>query len=220
MGHRVRVWVISVVVLGVLAGCGQDTLPEGGSPPGSGSNGGGKGDGGGKDDGGGWLSWVPFGPKDPTFPTPTWPAYNYLAKGKCSDLRSYLRDDPGDGGKSEFGQAMVALCRAAVDGKAKDWAILEAKANADPGALGHDCLTPLVKGLMNRALAWHEAHPGQKPKVKFQRLKGETKCGAKDNENREPTEEPTGEPTTTDEASPTDEPTEESSPAETAEQTG
>jgi hypothetical protein len=215
--------VVSVVLFGVLAACGAEApAASGDGEPSASKSSGGK--------GGGWLSWVPFGPGDPDDPTPIWSAYNYLADGKCSDLRAEVADlRKEDGG--DFGKAMVALCLAALKGQSKQWAVLEANAGTDAVALHHDCLTPLVKGLMDRAIAWHKAHPGQKPKVKFQRVKGETKCGRAANEGRpeetlEPTDEPSPEPTDepsatqepTDEQSPTSEPSEE--PGETTEPTG
>lgn len=216
--------VVSLVMFGVLAACGADApAASGGEEPNASRSS--------EDKGGGWLSWVPFGPGDPGDPTPTWPVYSYFADGKCSALRDYLKDQSLDKEQgADFGQAMLALCLATVKGQSKQWAVVEANADAETGALHHDCLTPLVKGLMDRAVAWHKAHPGQKPKVKFQRVKGETKCGHADNEARrkateEPTDEQSAEPT--DEPSATEEPTdeqsptsEESSPAETTEPTG
>jgi hypothetical protein len=219
--------VVSVVMFGVLAACGADTpAASGDGEPGSSKSS--------ESKGGGWLSWVPFGPGDPGDPTPTWPAYNYFADGKCSSLRDYLKkEDLSTKEGGDFGRAMLALCLATVKGQSKQWAVVEANADAETGALDHPCLTPLVKGLMDRAVAWHKAHPGQKPKVKFQRVKGETKCGRIDNKSRpketlEPTDEPSTEPTDepsateepTDEQSPTSEPSEESSPGETTEPTG
>jgi hypothetical protein len=208
MWRRVVALITSVVLFGVLSSCGSDAPADGSGGPGD--NGGNSGSG---------FSWVPVGPKDPTSPTPTWPAYNYFANGKCSQLRTYLKSsDAGDFGRSDLATAMLAVCRAAVDGQTKQWAVAAEHADADPTALGHDCLAPLVKGAIDRALAWHKAHPGQKPKVKFQRVKGETKCGRADNEaSRKATAEPTDEPTD----GPTTEPTsEESSPGETTEPTG
>jgi hypothetical protein len=213
--------VVSVVMFGVLAACGADTpAASGDGEPGTSKSSEGK--------GGGWLSWVPFGPKDPKSPTPGWPAYNAFANGKCSELRTYLKSsDAGEFGRSDFATAMLAVCRAAVDGQTKQWDVAAKHAGADPSLLGHDCLAPLIKSMIDRALAWHKTHPGEKPKVTFKRAKGGmTACGKKDGQSEEPTTEPTDsteEPTTkpSDPAGePSSEPTEETSPEETTESTG
>ncbi|SIM74631.1 Uncharacterised protein [Mycobacteroides abscessus subsp. abscessus] len=38
-----------------------------------------------KDDG---LAWVPYGPKDPAFPTPGWDVYVYFLKHDCDSLKN------------------------------------------------------------------------------------------------------------------------------------
>lgn len=229
-----RLIALSMLLIAALlpVGCGSDstagdsgtsdsgqTGDTGGGDTGGGNNGGdnGGGDNGGGDKGGGFLSWVPWGPKDPQSPTPTWSAYNYLADGKCSDLRGEVKDLTAEQG-GDFGKAMVALCQAAVKGQSKQWSVVEANQNAETGALNHGCLTPLVKDLMTRALAWHQAHPGKKPKIRFHRIttgSRETACGhAANQENGEQTTEPTEQPTEkpTNESSPSEESTDTSSP--------
>jgi hypothetical protein len=119
------------------------------------------------------LAWVPFGPADPDVPTPTWPLYTALANGKCSELRKAVPDnDAGD-----FGLAMAALCAAAVERKHDQWVVLKQLRDADPSRLGNDCVSPIVSGLIERALEWHERYPGLSPKIRFQRLPKTTKCG-------------------------------------------
>lgn len=211
--------VVPVVMFGVLAACGADApAASGDGEPSTSKSSEGK--------AGGWLSWVPFGPKDPKSPTPGWPAYNAFANGKCSELRTYLKSsDAGEFGRSDFASAMLAVCRAAVDGQTKQWDIAAKHADADSSLLGHGCLEPLIKSMIDRALAWHKAHPGETPKVTFKRAKGGmTECGKKDGESEEPTTEPTDEPSVTeeptDEESPTSGPSEESSSGETTEPTG
>jgi hypothetical protein len=119
---------------------------------------------------------VPFGPSDPTVPTPSWPAYRAFADGDCGALQAYL-DTPDGSGVGDFGKAMVAVCRAAVEGRQDQWEVAAGLAAADPSSLADDCLAGVVKDLLDRALAWHRDHPGAKPAVRFQRLAGETECG-------------------------------------------
>ncbi|MGZ0152197.1 hypothetical protein ACXJJ3_34425 [Kribbella sp. WER1] len=121
MGWRRTVALL--VLSGVLAGCGANDNSSGSSggsgtsqvgtstPGGQGTSGqGGSGQG-----GGGSLAWVPFGPKDPQFPTPSWPAYNALAAGKCSNLQDYLSHDTGGLQGTGIATAMLAVCQAAVE---------------------------------------------------------------------------------------------------------
>jgi hypothetical protein len=221
--RRIALSLLLVAVL-LPAGCGSDSTAGDSGTSGSGPTAGNGGDTGGDnggddggdnggDNGGGSLSWVPFGPKDPQSPTPTWSAYNYLADGKCAELAGEVANLTADQG-GDFGKAMVALCQAAVKGQSKQWAVVQANQNAETGALNHDCLTPLVKDLMARGLAWRRAHPGAVPRVRFQRVttgSGETECGrAANQENGEQTTEPTDEPT----EQPTEQPTEETPPTE------
>lgn len=194
--------VAMVFVLVLVAGCGGsgaatsssggNSAADGGgnSSDGGGSSGGGDSQGGGGSQGGGSqgggsssgdeLAWVPFGPSDPTVPTPSWPAYRSFANGDCGALQAYL--DTSDGASlGDFGKAMVAVCEAAIDGRQDRWEAAAALAAADPSSLANDCLADLVKDLLDRALAWHQSHPGGKPVVRFQRLDGETECGRQAN---------------------------------------
>jgi hypothetical protein len=198
---RVGPVVALVLVVGLVAGCGgSGGSPTGGASGGGGSTaasgdttqqGGGGGQGGGGNQGGGQggggqggggggqgeeLAWVPFGPSDPTIPTPSWPAYRAFANGDCSALQDYLGTSDGSG-LGDFGRAMVAVCQAAVEGRQDRWGVAAGLTAADPSSLANDCLAALVKDLLDRALAWHERHPGAKPQVRFQRLTGETECG-------------------------------------------
>jgi len=133
---------------------------------------------------------VPFGPSDPTFPTPSWPIYRAFANGDCSALQDYLNSPDGES-VDGFGQAMVAVCQAAVEGRQDRWEAAKAAAGADPSKLANDCLAAVVKDLLDRALAWHERYPGAKPTVRFQQLTGQTDCGRQD--SSESTEETTPE---------------------------
>jgi hypothetical protein len=156
----------------------------GGGGQGGGSQGGGGQGGGGSQGGGGGgqgeeLAWVPFGPSDPTFPTPSWPVYRAFANGDCSALQDYLNSPEGES-VGRFGEAMVAVCQAAVEGRQDRWEAAKDAADADPSKLAHDCLAAVVKDLLDRALAWHERNPGAKPTVRFQRLTGQTECGRQD----------------------------------------
>jgi hypothetical protein len=184
-----------------------DSTQQGGASGGGGSQGGGGGQGGGSQGGAGQggagsagggsqggggggqgeeLAWVPFGPSDPTFPTPSWPIYRAFANGDCSALQDYLNSPEGES-VDGFGQAMVAVCQAAVEGRQDRWEAAKTAAGADPSKLANDCLAAVVKDLLDRALAWHERHPGAKPTVRFQRLTGQTECGRQD--SSESTEE-------------------------------
>jgi hypothetical protein len=83
-----------------------------------------------------------------------------------------------------FGQAMAAVCQAAVEGRQDQWSVAADLAKgADPSTLANDCLAALVTDLLQRALAWHERHPGARPTVRFQRLTGQTDCGRQDSTN-------------------------------------
>jgi hypothetical protein len=119
---------------------------------------------------------VPFGPGDPTIPTPSWPAYRAFANGDCGALQAYLGTSEG-ASLADFGKAMAAVCEAAVHGRQDRWELAAKLAAADPAPLANNCLAALVKDLLDRAVAWHRRHPGRNPAVRFQRLAGETECG-------------------------------------------
>jgi hypothetical protein len=63
----------------------------------------------------------------------------------------------------------------------------QGRGGADASKLGNDCVAAVVKDLLDRALAWHERHPGAKPTVRFQRLSGQTECGRQDSQTTEET---------------------------------
>jgi hypothetical protein len=118
-------WVGPVVALalliGLVAGCGGSGSPTNSSDSGTSSGGGGGSGGGGSSDEG--FAWVPYGPKDPTAPIPgPWPAYNAFAQQDCSELQSQAE------GFGDLGQAMVALCLAAVEGRQDQWEVAKALA--------------------------------------------------------------------------------------------
>lgn len=131
------------------------------------------------------LAWVPFGPKDPTFPTPTWPAYNSFADGKCAQLRDYLGNEGSGIASSDLAKAMVAVCAAAIEGQEGQWSVAQAHADPDPSGILDSCLGSAIKELLNRALAWHQQHPTQTPVVQLQPVAGRTECG-----KRYPPDEP------------------------------
>jgi hypothetical protein len=148
----------------------SDAGANNGGGTGSGGNGGGGGRSG--DDKG--VAWVPFGPQDPSFPTPTWPVYNAFASGDCSRLASVLpSNDVGD-----YGQLMLAVCQAAIDGQSDKWDTAESLADADAGSLGNGCVEPLVQGAVERALTWHRDHPDLAPRVELHPTGDQTECGA------------------------------------------
>jgi hypothetical protein len=142
---------------------------NGGADNGGGDNGGG---GGGTSEKG--VAWVPFGPQDPSIPTPTWPVYNAFASGDCSALESALSsNDAGD-----YGQLMLAVCQAAIDGQSDKWATAESLSGANAGDLANTCVAPLVQGAVDRALTWHRDHPDDAPQVELSQADGQTECGA------------------------------------------
>ena len=206
--HQLGLLVASMLLGGLMIGCGGQQTP---SDNGSGSNStsnpsptdtessGNNTDDPADDD----LAWVPFGPQDPISPTPTWPVYNLFAQGKCSELRDYLNTDQGASiRESDIGQAMVAVCEAAIEGEQDQWSVAEARAGANPSridtsAIGDDCLGDAIAGLLNRALVWHREHPEQTPDVQDERVEGRTECG-----ERYPPDEPSPTP---EEPSPTPE---------------
>ena len=145
------------------------------------------------------LAWVPFGPKDPTFPTPSWPAYNAFAEGKCAQLQDYLNSDDGAGlAESDLALAMVAVCKAAFLGQQEQWDVAEEHEAGDSG-IQNGCLDAAVKELMERALAWHEQNPGKTPVVQIQRAEEQTECGKQSTEvdvDPPPAESPSPDETT------------------------
>lgn len=119
------------------------------------------------------LAWVPFGPADPTSPTPSWPVYRRLAQGDCSGLAAYLAEEGGSVGS--FGTALVAVCRAAVDGQQGQWEVARTFKDADTSGLANDCLAAVLKDLLDRAVAWHDRNPGRAD-VAFSQVAGTTAC--------------------------------------------
>lgn len=168
-------------VVGLLSACGEAAEPptnsadvDLGEEGTSSSQDGNSGDGSTTDAGTEPLAWVPFGPADPTNPTPSWPVYRHLAQGDCSALESYLAGEGSSVG--QFGTALVAVCRAAVDGEQDQWAVARSLKDADPSTLGNECLAGVMKSLLDRAVEWHERNPGRRPDVALSHVAGTTSC--------------------------------------------
>jgi hypothetical protein len=189
---------------------GSDSSPDAVESSGGGdaADGGSSPDGASPDD----LAWVPFGPKDPKIPTPSWPAYNDFAQGNCSGLRAYL-DTSDATSAGDFGKAMAAVCAAAVEGRQDQWDVAAGLARADGSGFGNDCLAGIVADLIDRALRWHQRYPGSTPKVRFETVAEQTECGKKDNAETGPD---TGGPTDTDAPTDTGGPTDTDAPTDTA----
>jgi hypothetical protein len=205
--------IVTTAVLGVVAACG-----DGNDPVGSGSgafnpaadnpaaeqggggtdNGSGSGGGGSSDD----FQWPVFGPGDSPDP-PGWGLYVAFAHRDCAGVES-VKDDAGQ----DFGAALAALCSAVVDGRDDQWDVAAAAfARDEDPDYPSPCLRPVLVDTLRTALAWHDAHPGQQPKVGFPTVSGETSCGEQDrlSRNATPPPDPTTTDPTTDESS-TDEP--------------
>jgi hypothetical protein len=173
---------------------GEPSSNGGGSSNGDGSsNGGGGSGGGGSGDG---IDWVPFGPNDPKSPTPGWPVYNAFAAGDCPALRSV----PDTDSVGDLGAAMKAVCAAAIEGQADQWEVAE-RSLAGGGSLANSCLDPLVRNLLERALAWHHNHPGKQPQARKRQVAGMTECGKASPPNGVPDTE---DPSPTDPETPSD----------------
>jgi hypothetical protein len=156
--------VTVVLLVGLLAACGGSGLTindpdDHGSSKADGSSGGGgrSGGGGGSDDG---LAWVPFGPNDPQIPN-DWAGYRALAQRDCDGVASRVNRD------NKLWQALIAVCAAAVRGDQDQWGPAAKALAASGGAhLFSDngnpdlCLEGVVRGLLERALAWHRRQPG------------------------------------------------------------
>lgn len=186
---------------------GGGTDSGSGSDGSGGSDGGGSG-GGGSDSGGGGSSddfqWPVFGPGDSPDP-PGWGLYVAFAHRDCAGVES-AKDDAGE----DFGAALAALCSAVVDGRDDQWDVAAAAfARDEDPDYPSPCLQPILVGTLRTALAWHDAHPGQQPKVGFPTVSGETSCGEQDRLSRNavpPPDTDTTDPTTdepsTDESEP------------------
>jgi hypothetical protein len=72
---------------------------------------------------------------------------------------------------------MAAVCAAAIEGQADQWEVAERSLASGGGSLANDCLNRLVRDLLERALGWHDDHPGQQPQVRKQQVAGMTECG-------------------------------------------
>ncbi|ALR11412.1 hypothetical protein MYCSP_07990 [Mycobacteroides saopaulense] len=135
-----------------------------------------------KDDG---LAWVPYGPKDPAFPTPGWDVYVYFLKHDCDSLKN-VQNPTGN-----LYEAAVGVCRAAVNGEASQWDAA-AKAFAARGAgieIGPaQCVDDTIAAMVTTLLAWHDENPGRRPELTFPQTDGRTAC-SKDNNSFVPPDE-------------------------------
>ena len=141
----------------------------------------------------GGFAWVPFGPADPQSPVPgDWPQYNLLAQHQCGDMMQSDKGSTGD----QLWRALHALC-AAVSGDQAQWQLVQtASSEAKAHHFTDQCLENAARALLNRALAWHKAHPNGRPTVHFPVAATETECGKRVNHRDDQPSEPT-QPTTT-----------------------
>ncbi|MGZ0152196.1 hypothetical protein ACXJJ3_34420 [Kribbella sp. WER1] len=56
--------------------------------------------------------------------------------------------------------------------------------------------------LLSRAVDWHQAHPGEKVTVQFERVAGQTQCGQAESPGAEPTDEESPSPSSSPESVP------------------
>lgn len=191
--HLFPIGLLALTCTLTTAACGDhDSADDGGSGGGLDLGyGGGSGDGGGSggsgDTGGGGVNppgpgadasaggfgWVPFGPSDPTSPTPDWSAYQALAQHQCD-----IGTPDSDQSDGHLWRALDALCAAAVQGDASQWDVARTEFGAAGGRyfIYSSCLDGEVRGLLTRGLAWHDAHPGSRPDVQFPQVPGSTDC--------------------------------------------
>jgi hypothetical protein len=109
------------------------------------------------------FAWAPWGPADTTAPPPKqWYARLERVHQNCDQLEDY-GDGPG------LWPALRAVCRAAVEGDQSQWAVAAnaAKELGDPTSGVPPCMEQAARALLQRALAWHERHPGSRPDVQF-----------------------------------------------------
>ncbi|GAB5902335.1 hypothetical protein [Mycobacteroides chelonae] len=135
-----------------------------------------------KDDG---LAWVPYGPKDPAFPTPGWDVYVYFLKHDCDSLKNVQKPE------GNLYEAAVGVCRAAVNGEESQWDVA-ATAFAARGTgveIGPaQCVDDTIAAMVSKLLAWHEANPGRQPELTYPQTDGRTAC-SKDNNSFVPPNE-------------------------------
>ncbi|MUM16044.1 hypothetical protein FZI91_12205 [Mycobacterium sp. CBMA271] len=135
-----------------------------------------------KDDG---LAWVPYGPKDPAFPTPGWDVYVYFVKHDCESLKNVQKPE------GKLYDAALAACRAAVNGEQSQWDVA-ATAFAARGAgteIGPvQCVDDTIAAMVTKLLAWHDEHPGSQPELSFPQTGGRTAC-SRDNNSFVPPDE-------------------------------
>lgn len=135
-----------------------------------------------KDDG---LAWVPYGPKDPAFPTPGWDVYAYFLKHDCDSLKNVQKPE------GNLYEAAVGVCRAAVNGEASQWDAAAKAFAARAGGLEigpAQCVDDTIAAMVTKLLAWHDEHPGSQPELTFPQTDGRTAC-SKDNNSFVPPDE-------------------------------
>lgn len=100
------------------------------------------------------FAWLPFGPAAPSSPPPfQW--YGELERGQCS------------GTGSGVWAALIAVCRAAINGDQTQWAVA-ANTDMSGGSGGPgDCLAQAGRTTVHRALTWHQRHPDARPIVRM-----------------------------------------------------
>jgi len=121
------------------------------------------------------FGWVPFGPSSPEDPPPS-PWYGVIEDGSCSDIAAAGADVE----EGVLSRALAAVCDAAIRGDQSKWKVAQsAAAELAAGGSGSSpggCLEAAARALLKRALAWHAAHPGERPVVRYPRPGDRTAC--------------------------------------------
>jgi hypothetical protein len=114
------------------------------------------------------FSWVPFGPIDPRSPSDfKW--YEQLEDRNCGGLSDAAEFQTG------LWAALAAVCRASIQGDESAWTVAQEQAaaqSADQDAPANlACLQRAAERLLADAIEWHEANPGEVPRVRDLPLK-------------------------------------------------
>jgi hypothetical protein len=113
-----------------------------------------------RDDG---FAWLPLGPADARSADQATRWYADLERGRCP---TGTLDGP------QVWRALVAVCAAALSGDQARW--VEA---GDAGVENSgSCLEKAAASLVRRALAWHQRHPNDRPRVRMAVRDGSTAC--------------------------------------------
>jgi hypothetical protein len=109
------------------------------------------------------FAWLPFGPADARSTDQATRWYADLERGRCP---AGTVDGP------QVWRALVAVCAAALSGDQARWS--EA---GDPDVENSgSCLEKAAALLVRRALAWHQRHPNDRPRVRMGVRDGSTAC--------------------------------------------